>query len=219
MLNTTLLRRSLVSGTLAAAATSLVAACLGRREAGSHAAPLNATSHVAWGDRAALHNRASLKYTGLGFALNYGACVFWALLYEGLADTSRPDSLTRPSRSRRRAARDAAITSAVAYVTDYQLVPRRLTPGFELRLPGRALALVYVALGLGLCARDLLARPRAPARPEPVGATPRTPETMYGFAAGNQDVMKLAAGDEGGASRDPRRKKREVPDLTGKAAS
>jgi hypothetical protein len=49
----------------------------------------------------------------------------------------------------------AAAVSSAAYVTDYYVVPRRLTPGFELRLPGSALALIYAALALGLSARDL----------------------------------------------------------------
>jgi hypothetical protein len=46
--------------------------------------------------------------------------------------------------------------SALAYLTDYHVVPKRLTPGFELRLPGGALAAAYAALALGLSARDLV---------------------------------------------------------------
>jgi hypothetical protein len=181
-----LLGRALASGTAAALATAAVASWLGRRHAGSSAAPLNATSHVAWGERAARRDGASLKYTGAGFLINYGACIFWALFYEGLG---------RPGRPRARALRDGALVSAAAYVTDYHLVPRRLTPGFELRLPDRALALIYAALGLGLCARDLVARRRASVQPAAVGAAPRTEKTLYGFAAGEADVMELAADD------------------------
>ena len=136
--------RALISGGLAAAATTLVAAVAGRRFVGSYAAPLNATSHFLWGDKAARKNGVSLRYTAVGLAANAGACVFWALLYEAL--------------SKRRPIRNAALVSAAAYVTDYYVVPCRLTPGFELRLPGRALAAIYGALTLGLSARDVARR-------------------------------------------------------------
>jgi hypothetical protein len=139
--------RALLSGTLAAAAVTVVASWASRRATGSAASALNATSHFLWGDRAARRNSYSMKYTGVGFAANYGASVFWALLYEALGRGRR--------RSAGRALRDGAITSAVAYVVDYHVVPHRLTPGFELRIPGRALAAVYGALAVGLAFRDM----------------------------------------------------------------
>lgn len=145
--------RALASGTLAAAAVSVIASIAARREAGSAPAALNATSHFAWGDEAAAKDGYSLKYTGTGAAANYGASVFWASLYELLG--------LRGPRTRTGALRDAALVSAIAYVTDYHLVPRRLTPGFELRLGARALAGIYAALALGLAARDLYANSRA----------------------------------------------------------
>jgi hypothetical protein len=141
-----MLGRALVSGTLAAAAVTLVASLAGRRATGSSAAALNATSHFLWGHGAARRNAYSLKYTGVGFAANYGASVFWALLYEALGSRQR---------TRSRALRDAAATAAIAYVVDYHVVPKRLTPGFELRIPSKALAAVYAALALGLSLRDL----------------------------------------------------------------
>lgn len=143
-------RRALFSGTLAAAAISLVASLATRRLAGSSAAALNATSHIVWGDRAALENAVSMKYTGVGAAANHGAAIFWALCYELLA--------ARTPRTRAQALLNGTLVSAAAYVTDYHLVPRRLSPGFELRLPGAALAGVYATLAVGLAARDLVAR-------------------------------------------------------------
>ena len=142
-----MIRRALLSGTLAAAAVTLAASFAARRTTGSAAAALNATSHFLWGERARRQDDYSLKYTAAGFAANYGASVFWALFYELLAQ-DRP-------RSRARALRDGALVSAAAYVIDYHVVPKRLTPGFELRIPRAALALVYGALALGLSARDL----------------------------------------------------------------
>lgn len=145
---THLVARALVSGTIAAAAVSLVASLAARRTTGSAAAALNATSHFAWGDAPARAAHGySLKYTGVGAAANYGAAVFWALPYEMLGGGRR--------RTARRALLDGALVSALAYVTDYHVVPRRLTPGFELRLGGRALAAIYAALALGLATRDL----------------------------------------------------------------
>jgi hypothetical protein len=41
---------------------------------------------------------------------------------------------------------------------DYHVVPRRLTPGFEMRVSKSALALVYAALALGLWASSSLRR-------------------------------------------------------------
>jgi hypothetical protein len=142
-----LMHRALLSGTVAAAAVTLAASVAGRRQAGSYPAPLNATSHFLWGERAGRESDYSLKYTATGFIANYGASVFWALFYEALAGRSPP------------LARGAAV-SALAYVTDYHVVPRRLTPGFEMRLPRAALAAVYAALAVGLSARDLLSRKR-----------------------------------------------------------
>jgi hypothetical protein len=142
-----ILRGALVSGSLAAAAVTLVASLAARRATGSAASALNATSHFLWGERAARKQGYSLKYTGTGFMANYGASIFWALFYEALGGGRR----RRPAR----ALADGLLVSAAAYITDYHLVPRRLTPGFELRIPPAALAAVYAALALGLAARDL----------------------------------------------------------------
>ncbi len=143
-----MLARALVSGTLAAAAVTVAASLAARRATGSSAAALNATSHFLWGDAAARRNKYSVKYTGVGYAANYGASIFWALFYEALGR----------KRSAGQALRDGLLVSAGAYVTDYHLVPERLTPGFELRLSGKALACIYGALALGLSARDLVRR-------------------------------------------------------------
>ena len=142
-----------LSGTLAAAAVTLVASIASRRATGSYASALNATSHFLWGDRAARRHAYSWKYTGIGFAANYGASVFWALFYELLGRGRH--------RSGTRALRDGALVSALAYVVDYHVVPKRLTPGFELRLPHRALASVYAALAVGLALKDVISRARA----------------------------------------------------------
>lgn len=140
---------SLVSGSLASAATAAAAAALGKAQAGSAVAPLNAVSHILWGDAAGRQEGISGRHTLTGLALNHGAATFWAALYEHLVG---------PAPSARRALLGGAAVSALAYVTDYYLVPRRLTPGYELRLPPKGLLGVYGALALSLSASSLLRR-------------------------------------------------------------
>lgn len=191
------LERALVSGTIAAAAVALAVAVAGRRRIGSGAAPLNATSHLLWGDEAARHDGYSMKYTATGFAANHAAAIFWALFYEALP--RRLPALAR-----------GAAVSALAYVVDYHVVPRRLTPGFELRLPRLALAPVYAALAAGLAARDLLAArrpPRRSARPGAARAPLRedaTPETVVGWASTRRPraIIRQAESDVGAGLED-----------------
>ena len=51
-----------------------------------------------------------------------------------------------------------AAVAAAAYVTDYRVVPKRLTPGWESRVTGRSLAAIYTVLALSLPLRGLLRR-------------------------------------------------------------
>jgi hypothetical protein len=52
----------------------------------------------------------------------------------------------------------AAWTSFLAAVVDYGIVPRRLTPGWELVLPKWPIALVYGVMAATLAAVDRLVR-------------------------------------------------------------
>lgn len=151
-------RRALTSGTVSGIATAIVAALAGKREDGSYAAPLNATSHVLWGDKAAHQDDASFKYTLTGFLLNHASAIFWALFYEkwfGRRATARGAG-TSGSRSLAKPILGAAAVTAGAYVTDYYLIPERLTPGFEKRLSGKSLATIFGILAVGLAACDLI---------------------------------------------------------------
>lgn len=146
-------QRALISGTVAGVATALVASMAGKRQNGSYAAPLNATSHILWGDQAALQNAATMKYTATGFLLNHAATTMWAAVYEKwFAGTNSgvrwPKPVAKPLMG-------AAMVAAGAYITDYHLIPRRFTPGFEKRVSGKALAIIFGALALGLAARGL----------------------------------------------------------------
>jgi hypothetical protein len=145
--------RMLVSGAAAGIATTLTALLAGKREAGSYAAPLNATSHAAWGEAAARQDKPSLKFTGVGLLFNSAASIFWASLYE---KWFAPRIGRNLQRSPLRPLVGAAAVTAGAYITDYYLVPKRLTPGFEKRVSGKALATIYGALALGFLAGRMI---------------------------------------------------------------
>jgi hypothetical protein len=50
----------------------------------------------------------------------------------------------------------ASAVSALAYLVDYHMVPRRFTPGFEKVLPRQALLPIYLAIAAGLIAGTLV---------------------------------------------------------------
>jgi hypothetical protein len=163
-----ILGRATVSGTIGGLAAAAAASLAGKCEDNSYAAPLNATSHILWGDEAASKDDASLKYTLTGLLLNHASAIFWALFYEKLFGR-RTESAAAPTRASGRRKKErprgpspakpilgAAAVAAGAYITDYYLIPRRFTPGFEKRVSGKSLATIFVTLAVGLAARDLI---------------------------------------------------------------
>jgi hypothetical protein len=146
-----LLGRALTDGSLAGLLTTAALAVFGRRESGSAVAPINATSHVLYGDEAATADTVDVKHTVPGVLINTGAGIFWALVRELMLDRTR-----RPTRAKSAAA--SAATAGLAYAVDYGLLPRRLTPGWELRVSRKHVALGFVALGVGLGVAALLRR-------------------------------------------------------------
>jgi hypothetical protein len=145
------------SASAAIATTAAIAAC-GRQEDVSPWAPLNAISHIAWGDEAASHVSRSWKYSATGIGLNTSAMVLWGAVYACLASRAT-------TRSASPALAAGIATAATAYMVDYHVVPERLTPGFEKRLSGRSLFVIFASLALGLAAGGMLtSRPRAISR-------------------------------------------------------
>jgi hypothetical protein len=138
-----LISRAVASGSFAGLATTAAVALCGVRENGSGIAPINATSHVLWGDEAATTDLVDVKHTLPGLLINGSAGIFWAFVHELL--------LARlPPRDRAAAVASGAAVAAVAYVVDYHLIPRRLSPGWELRLSRRSVALGFATLGVSL---------------------------------------------------------------------
>lgn len=149
------LTNTLYTAGVATLATTAASALIGRRETGHAAVPLNATSHIVWGDEAGAYDRPDLAHTAVGATLNAGAMVAWAAVAEGLLGRwARRGGLLR-------AAAGGVAVSALAYVVDYHVVPRRLTPGFELRLSADGMALMYLSLAGAIAAG--LAHGREPA--------------------------------------------------------
>ena len=142
------LQRAAFSGTVAALLSTLTLAVLGRREAGSSAAPINAISHWYWGKRAARQDDASVKYTLPGYLTHHGASVFWAVFFERLfGRRARRDPAT--------ALATGAAVATLAAVVDYTITPKRLTPGYEARLSPPSLVVVYAAFAVGLALTEM----------------------------------------------------------------
>ena len=145
------LRTGLVAGALASVSSTLALALAGRREAGSYAAPTNATSHWVW-DREALRvYRPTVRHTVLGYLIHHATSTFWAVLY-AWAHGNRPHARSVPA-----ALAGAGVAAATACAVDYTITPKRLTPGFEEHLSKPAMTWVYAAFGIGLAFGGLLA--------------------------------------------------------------
>jgi hypothetical protein len=140
--------RALTSGGVASLVSTAALAVLGEKQAGSPLGPINAISHWLRGERAAHTERLDARHTVTGFLTHHAASLFWALVFERVFGD-------RARRSPGAALAGGLATAALACAVDYTLTPRRFTPGYEKRLPPSALAVVYLAFGLGLAATRL----------------------------------------------------------------
>ncbi|MDB5621303.1 hypothetical protein [Tardiphaga sp.] len=136
-----LLARAFASGTGAAVISAVVASREALNNGASGVAPINAVSHCLWPAEAFLDEQPSVRLTGTGAFIYWGAGIFWGVLFETL--------LGRRS-SPARIVRTAAATAVMAYAVDYHVVPERFTPGFEAHMPPRSFLPIYAALGAGL---------------------------------------------------------------------
>ena len=146
-------REGLVSGSLAALLSAAYLAWAGHRR-GQPAAPVNAISHWFFGDRSLRQDEASLKYTLTGYVTHHLAAIFWGVLHAKAWGARAPAKEPIPALA-------GAVTAAtVACVVDYQLTPKRLTPGFEHRLGRPEMANVYAFFALGLAIGTLVMKNR-----------------------------------------------------------
>lgn len=140
--------RTLLTSAVTTAATTATVCLLSSRDTGHPAAALNATSHILWGEKATGHDQWDVRHTLTGALLNAGAMGLWSAVM-GL--------LPRP-RSALGALRNGTIVSALAYFTDYHVVPQRLTPGFEQRLSRKSLLSTYAVLAASLAFSGFVTR-------------------------------------------------------------
>lgn len=148
-------KQGLVSGTLASVLSTAVLALLGKSKLNRPTAPTNATSHWLWGDDEAFHALdPSLQHTAVGYATHHASAVMWATFFErwlNHSGTLRAEEIVR----------DATAMTALAAFVDYQLTPKRFTPGFEAHLSKGEMVGVFAAFGAGLALGAILNRQHA----------------------------------------------------------
>lgn len=147
------LREGAVAGSFASLFSAAYLAWAGHLR-GQTAAPLNAVSHWFFGDRSFEQDRARWPYTVIGYLTHHAASIFWGVLHAKVWGAR--DEAKRPVP----AALGTAAAAGVACFVDYQLTPRRFTPGFEHRLGRPELAKVYACFALGLLVGTLAMRRR-----------------------------------------------------------
>jgi hypothetical protein len=113
--------------------------------------PLNATSHWLQGQAAGRRSEADLSHTSVGAATNQAAAMFWGAIFGAYL-------ANRPQHSNARILRDSFVMAAIAGAFDYGLMPRRLTPGWELAVSKRAVVMTLGAMAVGLAAGGMAAR-------------------------------------------------------------
>lgn len=146
-----ILTNSAITGTIASVVSAVVLGFLVKAEGASPIQPINATSHWLQGEDAGKVKDIDPAHTTVGLATHQGACVFWASLFETIRSM---DPYARPATI----ARDAAAVSAIAALVDYGVMPRRLTPGWEVPLPFRSVAGGFAGLALGLAVGGFVTR-------------------------------------------------------------
>ena len=150
---TTILRDGVISGGCATIGSTMALAAAARMENKAAVRPVNATSHWLNGDGAGVRESVDGIHTGVGFLTNAAASIFWAAFFEAWRVTREP-AAPLPM------LRDALAMSAIAAAVDYGATPRRFTPGWELVLSRRSMALAYGGLAAGLAMGALLTQAR-----------------------------------------------------------
>lgn len=142
--------KGVISGLLAGLTSAVMLMICGRLSGTTAAGPLNGPSQWLFGREGAERRALTLRETGTGFLIHQLSAVWWGVIHQRWIATPRP------RRTMEQMVRSAAATTALAASVDYGLTPRRLQPGFEAQLPGRALVAVYAAFAAGLVIADVL---------------------------------------------------------------
>jgi hypothetical protein len=147
----TQMRYILFSGVGAALASLGAVSALAWAEGRPAMAPINASSHWLWGDdEAGQDGEVDIARSGVGWATNIAAALMWGGLFGAYLHRARPG----PART----IRDGAVLGAAAGLLDYGLLPRRLSPGWELAVSGRSVVLSMAAMAAGAALGGLVAQ-------------------------------------------------------------
>lgn len=146
------MRDSIIPGTVAGLTTLATIAARGRKDTDSAIAPINASSHAIWGDKAAGVEATTIRHTVPGVIFNVAGAAWWALVFEKLFGTAVG------RRGFPAALLGSTATAGLAYLVDYHVIPRRLTPGWEHRVSRGSLFMTLGAMATGLTVGTMLTR-------------------------------------------------------------
>ncbi|CAH2899089.1 MAG: FIG00465072: hypothetical protein [uncultured Paraburkholderia sp.] len=139
----------LVAGALSTLALGACARLIGKRAT----APVSAVSHWVW-PQEVNQTPARARHLVTGLAIHHLMSIGWAAVNAyTLATVQETVEAGRALRAEhgRRVALASALTVVAAF-SDYVIVPKRFTPGFEFHLRVPQITVVYVAFGAGLVA-------------------------------------------------------------------
>jgi hypothetical protein len=145
-----LVARTVITSAAASAASALALALLARVEGRGALRPLNASSHWLNGNAAVRDARPDTKRTAVGLVTHHLATMLWSGILESMLGARKR---TLPLR----VLNGAAVAMLSAFV-DYVLMPRRLSPGWELALTRKSMAGAFSAMAVGLIAGAFAAR-------------------------------------------------------------
>ena len=168
-----------ISGTIASLTTTAALILLAKSEGKGALQPTNATSHWLHGEKAGRVRQADAAHTMVGYGTHHASALFWAVPFEAWL-------WARPPKTPLLLLRDASVMAAIAATVDYGLVPKRLTPGWELALSKRSVAATFAAMAAGLALGAMFTQGLRPASGKPVGFRRRR-EIDYAVP-GNGDV-------------------------------
>lgn len=140
----------LVAGALSTLALGACARVIGKRAT----APVSAVSHWVWPQEVNQTARPRPRHLVTGLAIHHLMSIGWAAVNAyTLAAVRETVEAARASRAEhgRRVALASALTVVAAF-SDYVIVPKRFTPGFEFHLRVPQITVVYMAFGAGLVA-------------------------------------------------------------------
>ncbi|WMT92754.1 hypothetical protein [Pelagibacterium sp. H642] len=143
-------RYILLCGAGAAIASMGATAALARMEGKPALQPINSSSHWLWGEAVGKNTRLDAAHTGIGAATNLGAGLFWGTVLGFILDSKHP--------TLKQTVGYGIGVGAVAGALDYGIMPKRLTPGWELALSRRSVVLTFGAMTAGLVMGGLTAR-------------------------------------------------------------